>query len=214
MARNNHTYRLDPLLEELDEQVSVLEETQGPARVEAIRLAVTLAYVRQLRDTLKRIALNQNGIPSHQAQNVLLAVGCDWNATAQTRQGSASETFHQKYGYEHQPGCDFYNAPFIDSRTKCTCDPTAFRKKPADSRQDVDPVCDRCGEPCCGCYTDEADAAGEGQKREQTINIFGVPVNIIAGASDDYIIFTHEGRWVGRIDIDLPLETAEQGRAE
>ena len=53
---------------------------------------------------------------------------------------------------------------------------------------------------------------GEGQKREQTINVFGIPMNIVAGASDNYIIFTHEGRWIGRINIDLPFETTKQGK--
>lgn len=34
-------------------------------------------------------------------------------------------------------------------------------------RQNPDPVCDRCGEPCCGCYADEAAAADSSQESGQ-----------------------------------------------
>ena len=84
MARNNETYQLESLLEELDEQVCALDEADNPGTsFEGLRLSVTLSYIRQLRDTLISIATCQNGMPSHQAQSVLEETGYCYHFNAE-----------------------------------------------------------------------------------------------------------------------------------
>jgi hypothetical protein len=38
---------------------------------------------------------------------------------------------------------------------------------------------------------------------EQTIYIFGAPIKIIAGATGDHVLFLKEGRYIGRIELDV-----------
>ena len=76
--RNTHCYSLDPLLDGWDQELSALEESTLPVHaVDAVRLSVTLVYVRRMRDTLLQIAKNQGGVPSHTAQAVLADVGVE-----------------------------------------------------------------------------------------------------------------------------------------
>ncbi|KKK68201.1 hypothetical protein LCGC14_2946470, partial [marine sediment metagenome] len=67
-------------------------------------------------------------------------------------------------------------------------------------------VCHADGDRCLACphYYGKADVcsyAPADSSREHDVNILGFPFHVMAGAPEDCIIFIHDGRFVGRIDL-------------
>lgn len=69
----------EKLISDLHCEATFFNDLDGENGAIGARLQATAETMQKFLDALKRIARNQGGIPSHEAQDVLAAHGVDWN---------------------------------------------------------------------------------------------------------------------------------------